>query len=155
MSHTRAWRNFRRLEDSLVAFGALVCVGAGLEAWRTIPAPHAFKVLALIAAPAAFMSLAALIPLIAPPLRAALSRYVWRSFISGFGQSVRTVLTGFGLPAGAAVLVLVEVHTAAHGGRYPVAILAAYAAGVGILIAQSILTRMLERDPDVRARIEP
>jgi hypothetical protein len=42
----------------------------------------------------------------------------------------------------------------AHGGRYPAGVFSGYAAGIGILLVQAILARDLERDPDVRRRIE-
>ena len=44
---------------------------------------------------------------------------------------------------------------AADGGRYPAGVFSGYAAGIGILAAQAVLVRVLERDPEVRRQIEP
>jgi hypothetical protein len=41
----------------------------------------------------------------------------------------------------------------AHGGRYPAGVFSGYGAGIGILFAQAILVRALERDPALRSRI--
>ena len=154
MTHTPAWRNFRRLVDAVTGFAVLASVGSGLHAWRVVPADRSYKLVMVVAAPMLFLALAALFPLCVPPVRKALSGYVWKSFTSGFGQTPRSVLSAFILPAAAALLVLAQIQAAEQGGRYPAAALAAYAAGVGVLLTQSILARLLERDPDFRRQIE-
>ena len=154
MGHTRAWRNFRRLEDGVTLFAALVFAGADLWLWRVRPAAPSFKLVHVVAGPVLFLALAVFFPLYIPSIRASLQGYVWRSFIAGFGQTPRSVLAGFSLPAAGAVLVLAQIMSFEHGGQYPAAVFAAYAAGVGILLAQSILVRELERDPTIRPQIE-
>ncbi len=154
MSHTRAWRNFRRLEDGVAVFAGLALAGAGIRVWETSPLAQSFKLIAVVAAPVLFVALAILVPISVPAVRKALTGYVWKSFTSGFGQSARSVLSGFLLPAAAAGLMLAQIHNAQHGGPFPASILAAYGAGVGILVAQAILVRALERDPVIRAQIE-
>ena len=154
MSHTHAWRNFRRLQDGVALFAALALAGSGLRVWETAPAAQSFKLIAVVAAPTLFVALAILVPLSAPTMRKALTGYVWKSFTSGFGQTARSVLSGFFLPAAAAGLMLAQIYNAGHGGPFPASILAAYGAGVGILVAQAILVRVLERDPFIRPQIE-
>jgi hypothetical protein len=46
------------------------------------------------------------------------------------------------------------VADVAHGGRYPAGVFSGYAAGIGILVAQILLVRQIERDPAVRPLIE-
>jgi hypothetical protein len=38
-----------------------------------------------------------------------------------------------------------QVHAAARGGRYPGGVFSGYGAGIGLLLAQAILVRRLER----------
>ena len=76
------------------------------------------------------------------------------SYVAGFGQRVLSVLTGIGLLLGAAGFIYWQVADVAHGGRYPAGVFSGYAAGIGILVAQILLVRRMERDPEVRALIE-
>ena len=39
MTYTRAWRNFRRMQDSALLFAGLIYLGAVLHAWRILPGP--------------------------------------------------------------------------------------------------------------------
>ena len=154
MNHTRAWRNFKRMEDCTCLFASLVYAGATLHAWRVLPGDSNLKLTFILAAPLIFMALVFLLPLIIGPLRNLMARYVWMSFRAGFGQSPVSVLSGLGLLAFAAVFIYLQVHAVAHGGRYPAGVFAGYAAGIGILFVQAFLVRMLERDPEVRRVIE-
>ncbi len=154
MNHTRAWRNFKRMEDCACLFAVLIYLAAILHAWRVLPGDSSVKVLWTLAAPSVFLGLSALTPLIVGPMRRGLTRYVWMSFKSGFGQSVVSVLSGLGLPAFAAGFIYLQISGVAHGGRYPAGVFSGYAAGIGILLAQALLVRALERDPEVRPIIE-
>ncbi len=154
MTHSRAWRSFKRTEDCACVFGALVYVVGVLEAWRLLPGGAQLKAIVTLGAPAVFLAIAVLAPLTIAPLRRLLSRYTWLSFKAGFGQTPVSVLSGLGLLALAAVFIYLQVRGAAHGGRYPAGVFSGYAAGVGILFAQAVLVRALERDPSLRSQIE-
>ena len=154
MSHTRAWRDFKRMEDCACLFASLVYLGATLHAWRVLPGDPTLKLTWILAAPLVFMGLVILLPLIIGPLRDLMARYVWMSFRAGFGQSPLSVLTGLGLLAFAAVFIYLQVAGVARGGRYPAGVFAGYAAGIGVLFVQAFLVRLLERDPEVRRVIE-
>jgi hypothetical protein len=153
-THTRAWRNFKRTEDCACVFAALIYTGAVLHGWRVLPGDQTFKLVFILGAPALFLGLTALLPLVLAPLRRLLARYVWMSFRAGFGQTPFSVLSGLGLLAFAAVFVYLQISRAHSGGRYPAGVFAGYAAGIGILLAQAVLVRALERDPQLRPLIE-
>jgi hypothetical protein len=154
MTHTRAWRAFKLTEDCACAFASLIYVAAVLQAWRVLPGDAAAKLTWTVAAPLMFLVLSFGLPLLIGRARAWLTSYVWMSFKSGFGQTPVSVLSGLGLLALAAVFVYLQVAGAAHGKVFPVGVFAAYAAGIGILFAQALLVRALERLPEVRAVIE-
>ena len=63
MTHTRAWRNFKRMEDSVCLFAGLIYMAAVLHAWRVLPGAMELKAIVTLAAPAGFMALSALLPL--------------------------------------------------------------------------------------------
>ncbi len=154
MTHSRAWKNFKRMEDSVCLFAGLIYLAAVLHAFRVLPGAMGLKVTLTLAVPAAFGALCALLPLFLRPLRQPMRRYVWTSFQAGFGQTPLSVLSGLALPAILAVLIFLQIRGATHGGRYPAGIFSAYAAGIGILLAQALLARDLEQDPENRAAIE-
>jgi hypothetical protein len=154
MSHTPAWRAFKRTEDCACAFASLIYLAAALHAWQVLPGSAAAKLTWTVAAPSLFLVLSMGLPLAIGPVRRQLTRYVWMSFNAGFGQSVASVLSGLGLLALAAVFVYLQVAGAARGERNPAGVFAAYASGIGILFAQALLVRALERSPQVRAVIE-
>ena len=154
MAHTHAWRAFKRTEDCACAVASLLYAAAVLHAWRVLPGDQSVKLLWILAAPSIFLALSFLGPLAIGPVRRSLARYVWMSFKAGFGQTPVSVLAGLGMLAFAAVLIYLQVSGAANGGRYPAGVFAGYAAGIGVLFAQALLVRVLERHPEVRRVIE-
>jgi hypothetical protein len=152
--HTLAWRNFRRMQDCTCLFASLVYLAAVLHAWRVLPGPSQTKLVFTLAAPLIFMALTMLLPVVLSGLRRQLRRYVWMSFNAGFGQTPVSVISGLGLLAFAAGFIYLQIAGVAKGGRYPAGVFSGYAAGIGILYVQAVLVRSLERDPQVRPRIE-
>ncbi len=150
MSFNTSWRNFRRMQVSTLSAAVLIYAGAVLYAWRTLPGPEDLKLQRTILFPLVFLTLSWGVPMAVRPLRRKLARYVWMSYVAGYGQSVVSVLTGIGLLVAAAVFIYWQVAAVAGGGRYPAGVFSGYAAGIGILIAQVLLLRRLERDPAVR-----
>ena len=154
MIHTRAWRNFRRMQNSTLLFACLVYLGAVLHAWRVLPGPGLRKALFTLGFPAIFLSASLLGFVVFRPGRRWTRRYVWLSFQAGFGQTASSVIFGLGLLLFAAGFIYMQIAGVARGGRYPAGVFSGYAAGIGVIIAQVLLTHSLERDPDVRKAIE-
>ena len=154
MAFTRAWRDFRRMQDVAVAASGLIYAGAVVNAFAVLPGGTGLAVQFTLLWPAGFLFLSIVVPLLVGPTRRLLARYVWLSFQAGFGQTAVSVMSGVGLLAGAALFIYWQVSVATHGGGYPAGVFSGYAAGIGILIAQAILVRMLEKTPEVRKVIE-
>jgi len=154
VQQVRAWRVFKRMQWSAVAFGLLVYAAVALHGWQALELPDAHKRLVMVLFPAAYAALCLVVPLAAPPLRRPLKRYVWLSFAAGFGQSARSVLIALGVLAAAAGLIFFQIQGVEAGGRAPSGIFSAYGAGLGVLIAQAVLCLALEREPKIRALIE-
>ncbi|MBW8814879.1 MAG: hypothetical protein JF588_15780 [Caulobacterales bacterium] len=154
MAYTPAWRNFKRTQDLTVATAVLIYAGAVLHAFGHLPGPKALVVQRTLLWPSIFLTLSLGLPLALGGLRRPLTRYVWMSFQAGFGQSVRSILSGVALLGGAAAFMYWQISSAAHGGRYPAGVFSGYAAGIGILVAQAALVRVLEKVPEVRKQIE-
>lgn len=154
MSHTPAWRNFRRTQDLTVATASLIYAGAVLNAFDKLPGGPALIAQRTLIWPAMFLTLSLALPLLIGVLRRPLARYVWMSFQAGFGQTAPSILGGVALLGGAAALMYWQIDIGAHGGRYPAGVFSAYAAGIGILAAQAALVRVLEKHPDVKPQIE-
>ncbi len=104
--------------------------------------------------PGMFLVASVTIVLGVPGLRHALLRHLWTSYRTGFGQSVISVLSGVGVLIGLAGFIFWQIHDATHGGRYPGGAFSGYGAGIGLLIAQAVLLRRIEHDPELRRRIE-
>src|SRR5439155_24985365 len=104
--------------------------------------------------PALYLVAALVAPLAIPPVRRWLTRYVWMSFQAGFGQTPGSILTGLVLLLGAAMFIYWQIASVAATGAYRANVFSAYAAGIGILAAQAVLVRALERLPDVKKLIE-
>jgi len=154
MALSRAWVNFKRMEDMTAAAGLLIYAAAVVHAFQELPGGVGVVARWTVFWPGFFLLLTAAAALLAPILRRGLIRYVWMSFRAGFGQSPGSVLVGVGILMGAALLIYREMAQIEATGRYATSVFSAYAAGVGLLIAQAVLVRALERQPEVRALIE-
>jgi hypothetical protein len=154
MDVSPAWRMFRRMQYSTFAAGALIYAAATAHAWRVLPSAPTLKLQAMLLYPSAYFLATLVIPLAAPPLRRLLRTHIWISFRTGFGQSVISVLAVVLVLATAASFLYFDTARAAHSGRLPESAFAAYAAGIGVLLAQALLVRRIERDPALRAQIE-
>lgn len=152
--HTRAWRDFKRMQAAAPLFAALVYAAAVLHAWEVIPAGDAAKRAFLLLFPAVYGCAVLVVALQMQVVRRWLKRYVWLSFASGFGQSPVSVLTGLGVLAVAAFLIYRRIHIAAAGGPLPAGPFSALGAGIGVLLAQLLLVSALEREPKIREIIE-
>ena len=152
--HTQAWRNFKRMQLSACLFGLLIFALTVVRAIDVLPGALNEKLFVFVLAPLGFFGLTLAAALFASPLRRALKRYVWITFAAGFGQtpwSVAGVLTVLGVAAWA---IFSQIDGFADGGRYPAGIFSAYLAGVALMAAQTVLCRVLEREPEVRPLIE-
>jgi hypothetical protein len=154
MTHTRAWRNFRRMQDSAVLFAGLVYLGAVLHAWQVLPGPIERKAMFTLAFPGLFLALTLAGFLTIEPARRWARQYVWMSFKAGFGQTVGSVLSGLGVLLFAAGFIYLQIADVAKGGRYPSGVFSGYAAGIGIILVQAMQVRRLEQDPQIRRVIE-
>ncbi len=154
MAFSPAWRNFKRMQDLTVAAASLIYAAAVAHAVGRFPASPALTLRWTLLWPAAYLGFSLAIPLLVGPLKRWLTRYVWMSFKAGFGQTPGSVVVGMGLLIGAGLLIYRQIGRAVATGVVGVDLFACYAAGIGILGAQAVLVRVLERDPEVRARIE-
>jgi hypothetical protein len=154
MVHTRAWRNFRRMQDMTVVAASLIYAGAVVHAFQHLPGSYALIAERTLVWPGIFLSLSLSLPLVVGGIRRPLARYVWLSFKQGFGQTPGSVVIGVTLLMGAALFMYWQIRGAANGGRYPAGVFSGYAAGIGILAAQAALVRVLEQHPEVKPQIE-
>ncbi len=148
-----SWRIFRRMQDSVLAVGLLVDAGSIVDAWRVLPGDAAFKARLTLLFPVTYLIAVLAGSLALPAARKALKRHLWLSYRTGFGQSVVSVISGLGLLVAVAGLIVWQVHHLAAGGTSPGGAFSGYGAGLGLLLAQVILVRTLERDPDMVAEI--
>src|SRR3974390_324446 len=153
-SYTRAWRNFKRMQDFTVAVASLIYAGAAVHAVGRLPGGPGLVLRWILLWPAAYLAASLVAPLAIPPVRRWLTRYVWMSFKAGFGQTPGSVVTGVALLMGAALFIYWQIASVAATGTYRADVFSAYAAGIGILAAQAVLVRALERQPGVRPMIE-
>ncbi|HEY1750583.1 MAG TPA: hypothetical protein VGG29_04935 [Caulobacteraceae bacterium] len=154
MGVSPAWRMFRRMQYTAFVAGVLIYAAAGAHAWRVLPGAPSFKLEWMVLYPGLYFLATLVIPLAAPPLRRMLKTHIWISFRTGFGQSAVSVLAVVLVLATAAGFIYYDTAHAAVSGRFPESAFSAYAAGVGVLLAQALLVRRIERDPALKARIE-
>ena len=154
MVFSRAWRNFKRMQDLTVAAASLIYAAAVVHALAVLPGGQASVLRWTLAWPALWLAGSFLIPMLWPALKRWLARYVWMSFQAGFGQTPGSIVMGLVLLMGAALFIYWQVASVVRSGEYRANVFAAYAAGIGILAAQAVLVRALEQLPEVRERIE-
>lgn len=154
MGQSSSWRIFRRMQDSVLAVGLLVYAAAALDAWRVMPLPATAKLSLTLWFPAGYLALVLAAALIAPPARAAIRRHLWISYRTGFGQTAISVLSGLGLLIAVAGVIVWQVHRLGHGGGSPGGAFSGYGAGLGLLAAQAVQVRAIERSPEARREIE-
>ncbi len=136
-----------------MAAASLIYAAAVIDAVRRLPGGPATVLRWSLLFPAAYLGFSLVIPLSVPAARRWLAKYVWLSFRAGFGQSPASVVVGVALLLGAGLFIHEEVGRAARSGQAGADVFSAYAAGIGILAAQAVLVRALERIPDLRAQI--
>jgi hypothetical protein len=141
------------MEYSAFAAGLLIYAAGATHAWTVLPGPTAFKLQRIVLFPGVFFLATLAVALVAPPFRHALKTHIWISFRTGFGQSVISVLAVVLVLAFFAGFIYFDTAQAARGGRFPSSAFSAYAAGIGVLLAQAILVKGLERDPVLGPRI--
>lgn len=154
MAFTRAWRNFKRMQDLTVTAACLIYGAAVVHALAVLPGGAEAVLRWTLFWPAFWLAGSFLVPMLVPPLKRGLARYVWMSFQAGFGQTASSILIGITLLLSAGAFIYWQVGHAATGGQVGANVFSAFAAGIGILAAQALLVRALEQLPDVRKRIE-
>jgi hypothetical protein len=154
MSLDASWRLFRRMQTTILVVAVLAFGFATIDAWRLLPGDGADKARMALAVPCACMALTFAIVLLIPAPRRVLGRHLLIAYQTGFGQSVISVLTGVAAPILIAGLIVWQAHAQARSARYVAGAFAGYGAGIGLLAAQAVLARRLERDARVRGRIE-
>lgn len=154
MALSLAWRNFRRMQDLTLGFACLALLADAILAWPVVPGTIGLKVIFIVLFPAFYLTVVAACGLLIAPLRDFITRFVWITFRTGFGQSVISVLIPF------AVLAAITAYTwwvaahAASGGQYPAGVFSGFGAGIGLLIVQAVITHRIERDPVLRQGLE-
>jgi hypothetical protein len=143
------------MQDSAFAVGVLIYAAAAVHAWTVLPGAASFKLQRMVLFPGVYFLATLLIPLAAPPVRRMMRTHLWIAFRTGFGQSVISVLVVVLILAGFAAFIILDTANAAHSCRgFPESAFAAYAAGIGVLLAQALMVRRIERDPVLRPSIE-
>lgn len=154
MAHTPAWRNFKRMQDLTVAAAVLIYAAGAVRAFALLGERADLVVEWILVWPAFYLSASLTGPLLVPVVRRWLAKYVWMSFQAGFGQTPVSIVTGMALLMAAGLLIYRQVADVAATGQVGANVFSAYAAGIGVLGAQAILVRLLERHPDVKPKIE-
>ena len=142
------------MQGACLSTAVLIYAAAVIQAWRVLPGSDALKFQRTALFPGVFMGLSFLLATTAPPVRRYLTSHLWLSYRTGFGQTVISVLAGIGVLLIVAGFIFWSVHVGAHGGKYPGSAFSGYAAGIGLLCAQTLLVRQIERNPVLSAQIE-
>src|SRR4051794_3233681 len=118
MAFTRAWRNFKRMQDLTVLIATLIYAGAVVHAVGRLPGGMLTVLTWTLGLPSLFLAAAFVLPLAIPPVKRWLARYVWMSFQAGFGQTPGSIVTGLALLMGAAMFIYWQVASVARSGEY-------------------------------------
>ncbi len=147
MADKSPWGIFRSMQDSVLATGLLVYAAVAVDAWHVLPGANGFKANLTLLFPGGYLIAVLVASLTVPAARKAVRRHLLLSYQTGFGQSVISVLVGLGLLIVVAGLIFWQVHHLAGGGVSPAGAFSGFGAGLGLLVAQSILVRGLEKGP--------
>ncbi len=141
------------MQNSLALSGLLAYAIGVMEAWRVMPGAAAAGLTRTVWIPGGFFLVSLGAVLLVRTLRELVRRHLLASYRSGFGQTIISVLAGLGVIIAAGGFLVWRIEIAAHGGRDPAGAFAGFGSGLGLLLAQALLTRGLERDPTIRAEI--
>ena len=142
------------MQGACLSTAILIYAAAVIQAWSVLPGSDALKLQRTALFPGMFLGLSFLLAIAAPPVRRYVTSHLWLSYRTGFGQTVISVLVGIGVLLVVAGFIFWSVHVGANGGKYPGSAFSGYAAGIGLLMAQALLVRGIERDPVFRVQIE-
>jgi hypothetical protein len=154
MAFSLAWRNFRRMQDLTLGFAVLALIADAILAWPVLPGGRGLKLIFIVAFPAFYLLGVTAAGLLIRPLRNVLTRFVWITFKTGFGQSVISVLLPFAVLAAVTGYTWWVASRAATGGQYPAGVFSGFGAGIGLLIVQAVITHRIQADPIVRPELE-
>jgi hypothetical protein len=126
------------MQTSLALAAILAYAACALEAWRL---PHASNLPRTEVFSAAFFAATLCAAIWVPMLRAALEAHLMTSYRTGFGQGLVSVAVSLTVVLAAATFLLWRIH----GSGDPAPAFSAFAAGIGLLVAQVVLVRRLER----------
>jgi hypothetical protein len=138
MAPSSAWKKFRRMQTSLALAAILAYAACALEAWRL---PHAPNLPRTAVFSAGFFVATLATSLWVPVLRTAIEGHLMTSYRTGFGQGLVSVAVSLTIILAAATFLLWRIH----GSGDPAPAFSAFAAGIGLLVAQAALVRRLER----------
>ena len=141
MAGRSPWDMFCGMQDMLAVSGGLIYALCAMDGWVFLPGAPGLKLQIVLWLPGAVFAICLAASCLIPFLRAAVRRHLLTSYRAGYGQTVISVLSGIAAPLAVAGLVVWQIH---GGGRNPAPLFAAFAAGVGVLVAQAILTRGLQ-----------
>jgi hypothetical protein len=127
------------MQTSLALAAALAYAACALEAWR---GPHAPGLARTMLFSLGFFAAALGATLFAPVLRIAIEGHLMTSYRTGFGQGLVSVAVGLTTILAAATFLFWRIH----GAGDPAPAFSAFAAGIGLLVAQVVLVRKLERE---------
>jgi hypothetical protein len=126
------------MQTSLALAAILAYAACALEAWRL---PHPSNMPRTAAFSAGFFVVTLGAALCVPMLRTAIQAHLTTSYRTGFGQGLVSVAVSLTVILAAATFLLWRIHGAAD----PAPAFSAFAAGIGLLVAQVVLVRRLER----------
>src|ERR1700749_1286397 len=126
MGYTRAWKNFKRMQDLTVVAACLIYAAGALNALERLPGGPAVAARWTFLWPLAYLVPSLAPPLMIPPGRRGLEKYVWMSFQAGFGQTPGSVGIGVALLLGAGLFIWEEVGRAVRAGQLGANVFSSY-----------------------------